>query len=107
MQCRTALSSLALVLFAVSLAWAQPGSGEKPVSDKPALDKAKAGKGKPALAVTPEREAAAMAFVKQHHPELADLLTMLKAGNQKEYEKAVRELYRTSERLAQIQERDS
>lgn len=54
---------------------------------------------------TLEREAAALSFVRQHHPELADLLAQLKASNRKEYQRAVHELFRTSERLAQIRER--
>ena len=57
--------------------------------------------------VTPGREAAAMTFVKQHHPELAELLIYLKGSNRKEYQLAVRDLFRASERLAQIQERDA
>lgn len=56
---------------------------------------------------TLEREAAALSFVRQHHPELADLLAQLKAGNRREYQKAVHELFRTSERLAMARERDS
>ena len=53
-----------------------------------------------------EREAAALSFVRQHHPELADLLAQLKAGNRKEYQRVVHELFRTSERLAASRERD-
>lgn len=102
MQMRTALISLAIVSLMLTSSWAQAESGDKPESDK-----AKGAKPRPALAVTPEREAAAMAFVKQHHSELADLLTQLKSGNAREYDKAVRELFRTSERLAQVRERDS
>jgi hypothetical protein len=55
---------------------------------------------------TPQREAAALSFVRQHHPELGDLLTQLKAGNQREYQRVINELFNTSERLAQSQERD-
>jgi hypothetical protein len=47
-----------------------------------------------------------MTFVKSNHPELADLIAHLKARQPDEYEGAVRELFRTTERLAQIQERD-
>ena len=78
--------------------------------DKPA--QAKAGAGKAGVAkilpgITPEREAAVMTFVKRHHPELTELLIHLKENAPKEYDRAVRDLLRTSERLAQIQERDS
>jgi hypothetical protein len=53
---------------------------------------------------TPEREAAALTFVRAHHPELAELLDRLKSRRPQEYQKAVRELFRASERLAQSQE---
>lgn len=55
---------------------------------------------------TPQREAAALSFVRQHHPELGDLLTQLKSGNKREYQRAINELFVASERLAQSQERD-
>lgn len=49
---------------------------------------------------TPEREAAALTFVRSNHPELADLLERLKVRQPPEYQKAVRDLFRVSERLA-------
>lgn len=60
----------------------------------------------PALRVTPEREAAALTFVRQHHAELVDLLATLKQTNPKEYGRAMRDLFRTSERLAHTFEQD-
>ncbi len=66
-----------------------------------------AGDGKNALVVTEAREAAALAFVKKNQPELAQLLVYLKQKAPHQYERAVRELFRTSERLAQVRERDS
>jgi hypothetical protein len=62
---------------------------------------------KPPMAVTPERESAVMTFVERNHPELKDLLASLKSSRPKEYEKAVREIYQASERLANLKERDS
>lgn len=56
------------------------------------------------MSVTPEREAAAMTFVKQHHPELSDLLAYLKKNMPKQYDKAARELFRASERLARLKD---
>jgi hypothetical protein len=56
--------------------------------------------------VTPEREAAAVTFVRMNHPELADLLAQLKKTKPKAYESAVRELYRAYERLEQAKDRD-
>jgi hypothetical protein len=55
--------------------------------------------------VTPEREAAALTFARRHHPELADLLGSLKAMDQSRYEKAVQELFKTSEQLTKLQSR--
>lgn len=59
------------------------------------------------IAITPEREAAVTAFVDRNHPELAALLTHLKSKQPKEYERAVRDLYRVTEKLAMVSERDS
>lgn len=53
-------------------------------------------------AVTPEREAAALTFAKRHHAELHELLVQLKDMDAQGYEKAIRELFRTSERLAKL-----
>jgi hypothetical protein len=83
-----------------SAANVEPSTGAK--SAKPKSSGAKVLPG-----ITPEREAAVMTFVKHHHAELAELLIHLKENAPKEYERAVRDLFRTSERLAQVQERDS
>lgn len=56
-------------------------------------------------AVTPEREAGARLFAERHHPELAELLEQLKETNPEGYEKAIQELFATSERLARLMER--
>jgi hypothetical protein len=66
----------------------------------------KDGKTKPAIQITPEREAAALAFVQRNHAELADLLSALKTSQPEEYERAIRDIFRVTERLATIQERD-
>ena len=85
-------------------------AGRAKDADKPAdklADKAAGGKAKPHPPITPEREAAVMAFVRQHHAELGELLVRLKASNSQEYERAIRDLSRTSERLAQIRKNDT
>jgi flagellar motility protein MotE (MotC chaperone) len=66
----------------------------------------KEGKNRPALPVTPEREAAVLNFVQRNHAELADLLAVLKVSQPEEYERALREIFRATERMNQIQERD-
>jgi hypothetical protein len=85
-----------------------PATGDGRLGDgKPGDEKnARAGKGGRAatMGFTPEREAAAMTFVRTHHPELATLLTRLKDRRPGEYQKAIRDLFRVSEKLALSQE---
>ncbi|GAB4150151.1 MAG: hypothetical protein Tsb009_24810 [Planctomycetaceae bacterium] len=57
------------------------------------------------MVLTASRKAAALEFAKKHHPELAKLLVGLESRNPKAYQRAMRQLYRTSERLARLQER--
>ncbi len=98
-----------LVMFSTSAVLSDPGkepdksdsrkTNRKPGAKPPA-------KSRRALEVTPEREAAALTFVKQHHPELSELLMYLKEKRNREYQRAVRELFRNSEGLAVIRDRD-
>ncbi len=84
-------------------------SVKQPAAKQSARPKAAAGdKGssQDRLSVTPEREAAVMTFVNRNHAELAQLLDHLKANQPKEYDRAIRELFRTTERLTQIHDRD-
>jgi hypothetical protein len=46
-----------------------------------------------------EKEIEALKFAKEHHPELADLLTNLKKSNRGAYDKGIQHLHRDSERL--------
>lgn len=64
-------------------------------------------KSRPQLAITPEREAAALNFVERNHAELSELLAHLKTSQPKQYEQAIKEIYRVTERLAGVQERDT
>lgn len=50
--------------------------------------------------------AAATAFARKHHPELADLLSVLKRADTDHYETALRELSVHADRLAKMAERD-
>ena len=81
---------IAVVLALICLVWANATAQNKPTP----------------MNVTPEREAAVKTFVERNHPELAELLTHLKANKPQEYERAIRELHRITERLAGVQERD-
>lgn len=53
-----------------------------------------------------EREQAAFDFAQEHHPALAKLLKQLRGMDQKEYGRAMRELYRVSERLNMLKQRN-
>jgi hypothetical protein len=57
------------------------------------------------IAITPEREAAVTKFVEKNHSELAALLAHLKTSQPKEYERAVRDLFRVTEKFAMVKER--
>jgi hypothetical protein len=61
---------------------------------------------RPSALTTAEQEAQAIAFIKQHHGELVDLVTKLKKTNQKQYEKAIGDLAKTSKTLAETEQRD-
>ena len=85
-SCR-AFSTLALVALAATPLFGQP-------AEKQAADDAE------------NREARALAFVRLHHPELRDLLDRLKKHNPGEFDKAVRQIAQTSERLERLRERE-
>lgn len=53
-----------------------------------------------------DREEAALTLVREHHSDLVELLKRLKATKQKEYRQAIKELYRESERLEAVRQRD-
>ena len=108
-----------LACFAFALGQGKDDSGSSPKKEPAAADNG--AKKKPAKkpdegtnrvkmpmpGITLEREAAVMTFVRTHHPALEELLVRLRQGAPAEYERAVRDLLRTSERLAMIQERDA
>lgn len=54
-----------------------------------------------------DREQAALDFAGQHHPELVALISPLKTSNPREYQRAIKELLKTSDRLLGIRQRDS
>ncbi|MCE9604392.1 MAG: hypothetical protein K8U03_05740 [Planctomycetia bacterium] len=94
---------LLIAVFAYGAATAGPNraGAAPPVATATGAATAKNGKNlRAAAGFTPEREAAALTFVRTHHPELADLLERLKERRPHEYEKAIRDLFRVSERLA-------
>lgn len=80
----------------------KPNKGPQ-AADKTTAPQKTAGPQKPSEA---EREQAAMALVREHHPDLVELLKRLKATKEKDYRQAVRELYRDSQRLENFRQRD-
>lgn len=117
MQLRALLSITAAAVIALGLLYAQaedakPDAAKKSSTAKtsaPAAGSAAAkkdAKTKPAISITPEREAAVLTFVQRNHAELADLLAVLRTSQPEEYDRAVRDIFRIMERINQIQERD-
>jgi hypothetical protein len=99
---RILLPLIALLLLTSSLAWADGGAPRKlaQATGKPM--------GKPAAKAAPAavNETDVLEFVREHHPELADLLNQLKENRPKEYQKAVRDLSRVRERLHAMRKND-
>jgi len=96
---------MCLGFASVAVAWATPPANApaaKPVVAKPAA----AAKVDSRPSFTPEREAAALAFVSMHHAELQKVLNQLKAMQREEYESAIRQLFQTSEQLARLKDQD-
>jgi hypothetical protein len=56
---------------------------------------------------TAEQESQSIAFVRQHHPELVQLLQRLKDMNREEYESALKEILKVRRRLEALEKRDS
>jgi len=63
---------------------------------------ARASGAKPPAALSAEREAAALAFAREHHAELAALIEKLRRDNRRDYDRAIRELSQASERLTRL-----
>ena len=81
----------------------QPSDAKTPAKKPVAVEAAK----NDAEPIAPKREAAAIKFAQQHHPELAELLSRLKASHPEQYTKALRELDKTRERLEKVQDNDA
>jgi hypothetical protein len=56
--------------------------------------------------MTSEREVVALQFARQHHPELAQLLDQLKARNSRQYTAAIRDLFKSADRLERLRSRN-
>jgi hypothetical protein len=98
----TSLILLCTAAGAISIAAADELSRDKKAAEKPADAKESA-----LPNFSAEREAAALTFVRQNHPELASLLTAMSKKNPAQYQNAVRDLYKTSERITNLRSKDS
>jgi hypothetical protein len=94
----------ALVLVASAFAYDGPDNdkGDDKTKSQPVARKPANPEGPP----TPDAEAAALAFVRENHPELAGLLEQLKPMRPDEYERAVRELATVSRNLSALKVRN-
>jgi hypothetical protein len=74
----------------------------KPTNVKPGP--ARPGAARPAPApLSAEREAEALAFAREHHPELAALIEKLRKDNRRQFDRAIRELAQDRDRLVRLQ----
>jgi hypothetical protein len=113
MQRRFIYPLLGLVL-AVGLASAAVSEDTKPggktdsrESGKSGASKDKFRAGRDLPAFTSEREAAALTFIGLHHAEMAELLRQLKGTDLAEYRREIRVLFRSSEHLADLKDKDA
>ncbi len=62
---------------------------------------------RPLAPLSAEREAAALAFARAHHPELAALIDKLRRDNRRDYDRAIRELSQACERLTRLKKQSA
>jgi hypothetical protein len=79
-------------------------SATKPTNVKPAPARPGAARPQPAP-LSPQREAEALAFAREHHPELATLIEKLRKDNRRQFDRALRELAQDRDRLVQLKQR--
>jgi hypothetical protein len=91
---------------------AKPATTSTPPAAKQAATKQTGAKTAPARPVaarpaaaplTPQREAEALAFAREHHPELAALIEKLRKDNRRQFDRALRELAQDRDRLVRLQ----
>jgi hypothetical protein len=95
---------LAVTLLAALPFVPRPMAGQEDVADPRTAEGTTAVK--TVVAITPDRRAGALKFAELHHPELAELLLRLEPRNPREFDKAVRQIFIVSDRLARLKARD-
>ncbi|MFO0949081.1 MAG: hypothetical protein U1D30_24745 [Planctomycetota bacterium] len=98
----------ACLLVMVAVVCATSGADERePTTGKPPNTKLeKMTKRTPLPEFSPEREKTALDFVAKHHAKLTTLLEKLKEKQPKEYQKAIRDLFQTSQFLTELADKD-
>src|SRR5579883_918317 len=108
---RLALTSLMLAVFGIVAVPARGISDDAPKAPpapaKPAAApqtaKTPAARKPAAAPLSPQREAEALAFAREHHPELAALIDKLRKDNRRQFDRALRELAQDRDRLVRLQ----
>jgi hypothetical protein len=93
-------SLLTAVLVLLALVGHVPAGGSEPARS------AKKAKSTRSIEVTAEQEEEVVRFLRLHHAELAELTAHLQSSSPSDYRKAIRDLWKTRERLMQIKQRD-
>ena len=95
-------SKIALVFFPALLAMTalanQPGEQARSKTQPAASDSPSS--------ENEDADATVLAFVKEHQPELADLISFLKKNKSRDYQEAMRESRKVRDRLVSIKDRD-
>ncbi len=104
--------ALFAMIIATGMGLARPGAADDKLDKERPKSAVKAEKiaakaQVPAVAITADREAAALVFARQNHPELAALLDGLKRNAPREYQAALVDLDRAVERLSKVKERSA
>jgi len=104
-QVLSAVDRQGIVAQAGTQSGAPPAEKSDSNADQP-HSRRKAAAGVTPVLLTPDRELAALKFVEQHHPELAELIAALKTMNPVQYGQAIQDLFRASERIGMARSRD-
>ncbi len=104
---RLALATLAIPLLGLAAALGGDGDVDSQTKPKAPASPIRKSNARPALTHAGEfDEAEALAFVGEHHPELARVLAALKPMDPKEYRAAILELTQVSRTLADVKARN-
>jgi hypothetical protein len=106
MKSTLAFFSPGFVFLIGALALADDGKSSDKASSKAPVAPAKKSAAVTSPTFSPENEAEALGFVREHHPELAKVLEVLKPMDPVEYRKAVAELLQVSRTLGDLKTRN-